>query len=431
LNRTLFLILPLYFALFSNVPGEMHNLVQTIKLSPPIDTTAPYDASTLAGKTILITGGAKGFGATFARYWASHGAHIVIGDVDDAAGEALVAELRTKDGPSSGSSAGKQHQRHHFSHCDVTVWEDQVALFEAAARSSPHGGIDVVVANAGVLDPSSAAAFENPIVDEKGEGSRFSAPKRPNVKVLEVNSIGVAYTAHLAMFWLAQNNATNSDNPLPITNPTPVEASVNGQGQRRRDRCLLLIGSVAGIMAFPGQAQYCMSKHAVTGLFRALRATAALQRGVRITMLCPYFTGDTNMLPGPVEAALLAGGAGSARVEDVVDAATRLVADQDIVGRALAVGPRVSVREVEGVVEYSVAKDEGKGGGVGKVGDERKKAEDRGKLEVRAIWECFADDYEQCDVFVWRFVKILNVVRQARGIVGWASDVIKFLLGRN
>ena len=48
----------------------MYNIVETIKQSPPLDPTAPYDeASGLAGKTIVITGGASGFGAAFARRW--------------------------------------------------------------------------------------------------------------------------------------------------------------------------------------------------------------------------------------------------------------------------------------------------------------------------------------------------------------------------
>lgn len=38
-----------------------------------------------------------------------------------------------------------------FSKCDVTVWEDQVALFETAKAKSPSGGIDIVIANAGIF----------------------------------------------------------------------------------------------------------------------------------------------------------------------------------------------------------------------------------------------------------------------------------------
>lgn len=40
-----------------------------------------------------------------------------------------------------------------FSKCDVTSWEDQVELFKFAKAKSPSGGIDVVIANAGVYGP--------------------------------------------------------------------------------------------------------------------------------------------------------------------------------------------------------------------------------------------------------------------------------------
>lgn len=49
-------------------------------------------------------------------------------------------------------------------------------------------------------------------------------------------------------------------------------------------------------------------------------------------MLCPYFI-DTPIVPATVRV-LLAGGS-MGKPEDVVDAATRLVADTRIVGRSL------------------------------------------------------------------------------------------------
>ena len=41
----------------------------------------------------------------------------------------------------------------HFSHCDVTKWEDQLALFQKAKSVSPTGNIDIVIANAGISGP--------------------------------------------------------------------------------------------------------------------------------------------------------------------------------------------------------------------------------------------------------------------------------------
>jgi len=50
-----------------------NNLVDVVGQSAPVDTTVPYDASLVSGKTILITGGASGFGEGFFRKWAENG----------------------------------------------------------------------------------------------------------------------------------------------------------------------------------------------------------------------------------------------------------------------------------------------------------------------------------------------------------------------
>lgn len=338
-----------------------------IRQSPPIDVSRPYDASTLRDKTIVVTGGANGLGASMVRGWAPHGAHIFIGDVDDAAGEALVAALRTAHPAST----------FHYQRCDVTSWDDQVALFDAAARLSPRGAIDVVVPNAGVVVPGESMRFESPrLVDGK--------LPRPDVRTLDVNVTGAAYTTHLALHHLALN-------------PRP-------------DRCLLLVGSVASVVPLPGQAQYTMSKHAVAGLFRALRATAFATPGggIRVNMLAPYYVGGSRMLPGLAEAVFLSGSAGPALVPDVVDAATRLVADEGIAGRALMVGPRLK-HAPEG--EVPVAAHEGGG-------------------EGRAAWECYAADYDEVEMFTWRYVRLLNLAASVRGSLAWIGDLWNIMMRR-
>src|SRR5690349_16426444 len=167
------------------------SIVQKIRQSPPVDLTKPYDTATLSGKSILITGGASGFGAAFARHWARHGAHIFIGDVNDAAGEELVAELRAIS-PEEAEGVGRNCQHFYF-HCDVTSWDDQVRLFKSAIAASPTKGIDCVVAGAGIVDLSSA--FDEP---KRRVGADDDEPAEPKLKVVEVNLKGVMYTTHLA-----------------------------------------------------------------------------------------------------------------------------------------------------------------------------------------------------------------------------------------
>ena len=51
-------------------------------------------AGRLAGKVVLITGGASGIGLASAEACANEGARVVISDINDAAGEAEAQRLR-------------------------------------------------------------------------------------------------------------------------------------------------------------------------------------------------------------------------------------------------------------------------------------------------------------------------------------------------
>ena len=343
----------------------------------------------------MITGGASGIGAAFAQRWAARGARIIIGDVADAAGEALVADLRRTTG---------RPDHHHYLRCDVTSWDSQAHFFrEAALRLGP--GLDAVVANAGIRDVGFDFCSGDPGAGDAGDDD---GPSKPDLKCLDVNITGLMYTAHLAMYWLARNDRRRKGHE-----------DASGSGGAGRDRHLLLIGSIAGLMPFTPNPQYTASKHAVVGLFRALRGTA-WRRDVRVNMLCPYFI-RTAIVP-PIGQMFLAG-SGIGSVDAVVDAGTRLVADDSVVGRALAVGPRVRTRNpASGEDEFEIVElmegkeDEGIGGGDAGGGNEG--------TVVRGAWEIYAHDYEAVEVFVYRFTRMLHHVERIRGWTGWVMDYV-------
>lgn len=357
--------------------NDRNNLVDIVQQSKPVDTSEPYDTAWLRGKTIVITGGASGFGEAFFRAWAEAGANVIIGDINDARGRALVDEVR--------KNTASMH--HHYLHCDVTNWQSQVDFFRSAAQLSPHGGIDAVVANAGVTERRGPLETPGALDAE--------TPPPPNLKCFEVNLLGVMYTTHLALFYLPRN--PGSGKPKPNPEPSSASSSSPPQQQHSRDRHLLLIGSVASVMPIPGQLQYSISKHGVLGLFRGLRSTA-FAHGIRVNMLCPYFI-DTPLIPAAGRV-LLAGSA-MGRPEDVVDAGTRLMADERIVGRALVVGPKV---RIDGEW-HLLPREDGEGSEV-------------------AVWEAYADDFREVEAFTARFVRMVNQVERARGWVGWAYDML-------
>jgi len=90
----------------------------------------------LKGKVALVTGGAKGMGASHCRLMAERGAAVIVADVDPA-GEQLAAELRA-----TGADA-------RFVHLDVTREADWTAVVDGAMKS--HGKVDILVNNAGVV----------------------------------------------------------------------------------------------------------------------------------------------------------------------------------------------------------------------------------------------------------------------------------------
>ncbi|EON67598.1 hypothetical protein W97_06966 [Coniosporium apollinis CBS 100218] len=349
---------------------EKYSMVKSIRQSPPVDLSIPYDSAWLKNKTILITGGASGFGAAFVRKWAANGACVIIGDISVQKADQLARDVRKE----------TSNPRVHFVYCDVTDWQSQVNLFKEAVKRSPHGGIDCVIACAGVAGTDT---LQTP------SGLDALAPSKPDFKVIDVNITGVLYTTHLAFFYLPRNPGSTDCSPDSDPANTP------------RDRHVLLIGSVAGLMPLTIQPQYCASKHAVLGLFRSLRSSA-FASGVRVNLLCPYFI-DTPILPTSARVMLAGGGTG--KVEDVVDAGTRLVADSRIVGRSLYVGPKVKVRQRD---DGELVLDEGG--------------------EDRAVWEAYADDWEDAELFCRRMIRILNTITQVKGWTGWFKDMFAALL---
>lgn len=398
-----------------------NNLTHTLHQSSPVDCTLPYSRATLHHKTIVLTGGASGLGAAFARAWAKAGANLIIGDVAVAAGEALVAELR----------ASSNNANHHFLPLDVTSWQSQAAFFRQAAALSPTGEIDAVVASAGVSDREGAITgrgFENPT------GLDAPDPPAPDLSCVAVNLTGVLYTAHLALFWLQQNAAK-----------TEGKDDERKDERDARDRHLLLIGSSAGLFPLPGVPQYVTSKHGVVGLFRALR-TLSYRQGLRVNMLCPYFV-DTPILPNRAVAMLA--GLGLASLEDTVDAATRLMAATDakgkeagggrIAGRALFVGPRARllkrVLPTRGEVvlgENGEWEEEGDGEGLeGRdVTGEVLVDEDVAAGAGQGVWDVFGHDYETADYFIRRYIRVLNTIAAVKGWIGFWKGFVNALFFR-
>ena len=91
----------------------------------------------LDGKVAIISGGARGQGATEARMFAREGAKVVLGDVLDEEGKQVEAQINESGGDAT------------YVHLDVTQEDDWRSAVETAV--SRYGKLDILVNNAGIL----------------------------------------------------------------------------------------------------------------------------------------------------------------------------------------------------------------------------------------------------------------------------------------
>ncbi len=118
---------------------------------PPLMALAPE--SRLQGVVAIVTGAAQGFGRGIAEELARKGACVVIADLNDALGEVCAAELCASFG--AGCAV--------FAHADVSALDSMESCVARAVAC--YGGIDMFIANAGILkagslDEMDMAAFE-------------------------------------------------------------------------------------------------------------------------------------------------------------------------------------------------------------------------------------------------------------------------------
>jgi len=99
----------------------------------------------VAGKTVVITGASRGIGEASARLFANQGANVVLLARSESAINAISAEI----GDAALAIA-----------CDVSSYADMEKAVQAACES--YGKVDVLINNAGVIEPISHLATADP-----------------------------------------------------------------------------------------------------------------------------------------------------------------------------------------------------------------------------------------------------------------------------
>jgi len=202
----------------------------------------PPLSRSIAGRVAIVTGAASGMGRATAILFASEGAKVAVTDLDQAACDAVVAEIEANGGTAKAFALDVSN---------VDAINDVVA-----SVAQTFGGIDILVNNAGI------SAF-CPL----DAGEQYDA--------VWDRALAILLTAHqrtvrAALPWLRESDAARIVN----------------------------IASTEGLGATPGDTPYVAAKTGVTGLTRGMAVDLG-KEGITVNCICPgpIRTGMTNNVP--------------------------------------------------------------------------------------------------------------------------------------
>jgi 3-oxoacyl-[acyl-carrier protein] reductase len=172
--------------------------------------------TSLAGRSVIVTGASKGIGKGIARVFASKGAQVLLAARDLAQAEAAAEQIRSVGGKASAVAA------------DVSREENCARMARIAVER--HGGIDIVCCNAGVFPAARLGAMTGGDWDQ----------------VLDINLKGTFLTVHACL----------------------TDLKARGKGR------IIVTSSITGpITGYPGWSHYAASKAGQLGFVR----TAAIE----------------------------------------------------------------------------------------------------------------------------------------------------------
>jgi NAD(P)-dependent dehydrogenase (short-subunit alcohol dehydrogenase family) len=214
-------------------------------------------------KVAIITGAARGIGFATASLLAQNGARVVLVDLRE-------DDLRT--------ACAKIGPKATYKVCDVSDWNQQVALFHHVLRMI--GPIHLLVCNAAI---------------------------NPEIALLQTSDMQKHAQMNSQVRYNYLADEREPQNPETLQRPPTALVDVNlnsvifglklGVHYMRHGR-IVVVGSAGSYVPIPSQPLYAASKHAVLGLVRSTALMDEVTRsGISISWIAPWLT-LTSMVEG-------------------------------------------------------------------------------------------------------------------------------------
>ena len=191
--------------------------------------------------SFLVTGGASGLGESVVRAIVAQGGKVVIADLNESTGQALVNEL--------GDNV-------RFARCDVTSGDEVQAAVELAEKE--FGGLQGSINCAGI-------AVVQKLLDRENNPADLDAFSRG----VNINLVGSFNVARLVAASIAKRVAAS----------TPAEVNAD-------NGIIINTASIAAFDGQVGQASYASSKAGVVGMMLPL-ARELTRHGIRVMTIAP------------------------------------------------------------------------------------------------------------------------------------------------
>lgn len=220
-------------------------------------------------QSFLVTGGASGLGESVVRAIVAKGGKVVIADLNESAGQALVNEL--------GDNT-------RFVRCDITSGDEVQAAVDTAEKE--FGGLQGSINCAGI-------AVVQKLLDRENNPADIESFSRG----VNINLVGSFNVARLVAASIAKRVATSTASD---GNADSVDNADNG--------VIINTASIAAFDGQVGQASYASSKAGVVGLTLPLARELA-RHGIRVMTIAPgvFATSMMETIPEKAREQLEAG----------------------------------------------------------------------------------------------------------------------------